>query len=188
MSMEEIEFECESQMEKAVEYFRNELRGVRTGRASTGLVEHLKIEVPSYGSTMDLRELASFSVPDPSCILVKPFDPSILKDIERGIRNSNIGISPVQEGKMLRLSVPPLSGERRQQLVNQVKKMAEGQRVALRNARRDANKQIDLEQKAGDLPEDDAQRCKDNVQELAKTYEQQVDSALQAKTKEIETV
>ena len=188
MSMEEIEFECESQMEKAVEYFRGELRGVRTGRASSGLVEHLKIEVPSYGSTMDLRELASFSIPEPSCILVKPFDPSILKDIERGIRNSSIGISPVQEGKMLRLSLPPLSGERRQQLVGQVKKMAEGQRVAVRNTRREANKQIDAEQKAGTLSEDDAKKCKENVQELTKTYEKQIDSALEAKTKEIETV
>ena len=188
MSMEEIEFECESQMEKAAEYFHQEMRGVRTGRASTGLVEHLKIEVPSYGSTMDLRELASFSIPEPSCILVKPFDPSVLRDIERGIRNSSIGISPVQEGKMLRLSLPPLSGERRQQLVAQVRKMAEGQRVAVRNARREANKQIDTEQKAGTLSEDDAKKCKDNVQELTKTYEKKIDSALEAKTKEIETV
>ena len=188
MPMDEIEFECESQMEKAVEYFRSELRGVRTGRASAGLVEHLKIEVPSYGSTMDLRELASFSIPEPTCILVKPFDPSILKDIERGIRNSSVGISPVKEGKMLRLTIPPLSGERRHQLIVQVGKMAEAQRVAVRNARRDANKQIDVEQKAGQLSEDDAKKCKDNIQELTKKYEGIIDSGLEAKTKEIQTV
>ena len=188
MPMDEIEFECESQMEKALEYFRTELRGVRTGRATTGLVEHLKIEIPSYGSTMDLRELASLSVPEPSCILVKPFDPSLLKDIERGIRNSNIGISPVSEGKMLRLPVPPLSGERRQQIVGQVKKMAEAQRIAVRNTRRDANKQIDVEQKAKDLTEDDAKKCKDNVQTLTKKFEDQIADLLATKTKEIETV
>lgn len=188
MSMDEIEFECESAMEKALEYFRAELRGVRSGRASSGLVEHLKIEVPSYGSTMDLRELAAFSVPEPSCILVKPFDPTVLKDIERGIRNSDIGISPVVEGKLLRLSIPPLSGERRQQLTGQVRKMAEAQRVAVRNARRDANKLIDGEQKAGDIGEDDAKKCKENVQELTKKFEGRIDTALEAKTKEIETV
>jgi ribosome recycling factor len=188
MSMEEIEFECESEMERAVEYFRNELRTVRTGRATAGLVDHLKIEVPSYGSTMDLRELASFSIPDPTCILVKPFDPSILKDIERGIRNSNIGISPVQEGKMLRLAIPPLSGERRQQIISQLKKMAETQRIAVRNARRDANKQADAEQKDGTLTEDEAKKCKENIQELTNKYQEQIDRALEAKTKEIETV
>lgn len=188
MPMDEIEFECESQMDKALEYFRTELRGVRTGRATTGLVEHLKIEVASYGSSMDLRELASLSVPEPTCILVKPFDPSILKDLERGIRNSNIGISPVPEGKMLRLPIPPLSGERRQQIIGQIKKMAEAQRIAVRNARRDANKQIDVEQKAKDLTEDDAKKCKDNVQDLTRKFEDQIADALATKTKEIETV
>lgn len=188
MPMDEIEFECESQMEKAIEYFRSELRGVRTGRATTGLVEHLKIDVAAYGSSMDLRELASLSVPEPSCILVKPFDPSILKELERGIRNSNIGISPVTEGKMLRLPIPPLSGERRQQIVGQIKKMAEAQRIAIRNARRDANKLADTEQKSGDLTEDEAKKCKDNIQRLTKKHEELIDDALATKTKEVATV
>jgi ribosome recycling factor len=186
MPMDEIEFECESAMEKAVDYLKSELRGVRTGRASTGLVEHLKIDVPAYGATMELRELASLSVPQPTMILVKPFDPSVVKDIERGIRNSNIGISPVPEGKMLRLPIPPLSGERRQQIVAQIRKMAEGQRIAVRNARRDANKAIDAEQKQGVLTEDDAEKCKDNVQELTKQAEEKIESMLAAKTKELE--
>ncbi|HOW19868.1 MAG TPA: ribosome recycling factor, partial [Phycisphaerae bacterium] len=103
MPADEIEFECEAAMEKAVEYFRQELRGIRTGRASTGLVDHLKVEVPSYGSTLELRELATISTPDPTMILIKPFDPSTSKDIERAIQNSDIGIQPIGDGKMIRL-------------------------------------------------------------------------------------
>ncbi len=188
MSLDQIERECQAGMDKAVEFFRAELRGVRTGRASPGLVEHLKIDVASYGSTMELRELASVSVPEPTMIIVKPFDPSTLKDIERGIRNSNIGISPMSEGKMLRLPIPPLSGERRQQIVQQIKKMAEAQRIAIRNARRDANKVIDTQQKEGLFSEDEAKRGKDRIQDMVKKAEEKVDSLLASKTKEVEEV
>lgn len=188
MSMDEIEFECEEKMERSVDFFRSELRTVRTGRASTGLVDHLKIEVASYGSTMELRELATLSTPEPTLIVIKPFDPSTLKDIERGIEAGNIGITPVSDGRIIRLPVPPLSGERRQQLVQQIGKMAEAQRVAIRNARRDANKQIEAEKKKGDLSEDDADRCHDNVQELTDKYEKQIDELLEQKSKELEEI
>jgi ribosome recycling factor len=188
MPMDEIEFECEERMERAVDFFRGELRTVRTGRASVGLVDHLKVEVVSYGSTMELRELAALSAPEPSLIIIKPFDPSTLKDIERAIGASNIGITPVTDGRIIRLPVPPLSGERRQQLLQQVGKMAEAQRVALRNARRDANKQVDTEKKGGQLSEDDAERCHDNIQELTDKYEEQIDKLLESKTKEFEAI
>ncbi|MGB9625770.1 MAG: ribosome recycling factor [Phycisphaerae bacterium] len=188
MPADEIEFECEAAMEKAVEYFRQELRGIRTGRASTGLVDHLKVEVPSYGSTLELRELATISTPDPTMILIKPFDPSTSKDIERAIQNSDIGIQPIGDGKMIRLPVPPLSGERRQQLTAHVKKLAEAQRVSIRNARRDANRQIDAEEKEGTLPEDDAEKLRESIQKLTEKYEKQVDELLAAKTKEIQQV
>lgn len=188
MPAEEIEFECEAAMEKAVEYYRQELRGIRTGRASTGLVDHLKVEVPSYGSTMELRELATISTPDPTMILIKPFDPSTSKDIERAIQNSDIGITPIGDGKMIRLPVPPLSGERRQQLTSHIKKLAEAQRVSIRNARRDANKQVDMEEKEGTLPEDDAEKLKEMIQKLTERFEKLVDDLLAGKSKEIQEV
>lgn len=175
-------------MEGAIEFFKNELRGVRTGRASTGLVEHLKVPVQSYGSTMSLRELASITTPDPTMILIKPFDPGTGKDIERAIQNSDLGITPQGDGKVIRLPVPPLSGERRQQLTQHIKKLAEAQRVAIRNARRDANKQIDAEEKEGTLPEDDAERLRKTIQDLTEKYEKQVDDLLAAKTREIQQV
>jgi len=179
---------CEESMDSAVSYFKTELRGVRTGRASTGLVEHLKVPVQSYGSTMDLRELAGITTPDPTMILIKPFDPSTSKDIERAIQNSDVGITPMSDGKVIRLPVPPLSGERRQQLTGHIKKLAEAQRVAIRNARRDANKQIDAEEKEGALPEDDAERVRKSIQDMTEKYEKQVDELLAAKTKEIQQV
>ncbi len=188
MPMDEIEFECEEKMERAVGFFRGEVRAVRTGRASTALVEHVRVNVEAYGGPMDLRDLAHLSAPESSMIVVKPYDGSIIKDIERAIQNSEVGITPASDGKVIRLPVPPLSGERRQQLVTQVKKMAEAQRVAVRNARREANKQIDAEKKDGTLTEDDADRCKENVQDLTKTYEKQIDETLDAKTREIQAV
>lgn len=188
MAMEEIEFEAEEKMEKAVDVLRHEFRTIRTGRASTGLVEHLKVSVESYGSTMELRELAALGTPEPSLILIKPFDPGTLKDIARAIEVSNIGITPVSDGRVVRLPIPPLSGERRQQLIQQIKKMAEVQRVAIRNARRDANKTIDAEKKDSSLPEDDADRCRENVQELTNKYEEKVDKLVKGKSKEIKEV
>lgn len=181
-----IERECRAAMDRSIDYLKQELRGVRTGRASAGLVEHLKIEVPSYGGTMELRELASISAPEPSLLVVKPFDPGTIKDIERGISTSDIGITPQSDGKSIRLPVPALSGERRKQLVKQVKDMAEAQKVALRNVRRDINKQIDTQKKDGALTEDQAEAAKDKVQKLLKQHENQIDSLVAAKAKDIE--
>lgn len=188
MSASAVERECTSQMHKSVEYLKLELRGIRTGRAHPGLVEHLKIEVPSYGGTSELRELATISVPEPSTLLVKPFDPGTLKDIERGLQTSSLGVTPQSDGKAIRLPIPPLSGERRQQLIQQVKKMAEAQKVAVRNARRDANKAFDAAEKAKTMSEDDAKDAKDRVQKLTKKHEDEIDAMVTAKTKEIEEV
>lgn len=187
MPTDEIEFECEEQMEKAVEYLRQELRGVRTGRASPALVEHMKIDVASYGSAMELRELANISVPEGNMIMVKPYDPSVIKDVEKAIQSSGIGITPQSDGKVIRLPVPPLSGERRQQLLAQVRKFGETQKVAVRNLRRDANRKIDAEQKEKKLiSEDEATAAKENVQELIKKFEGRIDEMVTAKSKEIE--
>ena len=182
----EIEKQCKQEMSKVIDYMKEELRGVRAGRASVGLVDHLRIEVSSYGTTSQLRELATISVPDPATILVKPFDPSILKDIERGIQTSDIGIAPSNDGKSIRLPVPQLSGERRGQLAQQVRKMGETQKVALRNVRRTANKHIDAEKKASTLSKDQAEDAKAAIQKLTGKYEAELDALVAAKTKEIE--
>ena len=183
-----IEKECSDSMDKAVEFLKQEFRGVRTGRAHPGLVEHLRIEVASYGSTMELRELGTISVPEPSTLMIKPFDPGTLKDIAKALQTSELGISPVNDGKTIRLPVPPLSGERRQQLVHQVKKMAEAQKVTVRNARRDANKAIDAAEKAKTISEDQAKDAKERIQKATKKHEDDIDTVVKAKTTEIEEV
>lgn len=188
MATAPIEKDAGSKMTKAIEYLKAELKGIRTGRAHPGLVEHIRIEVPSYGSSMELRELATISVPEPSTLLVKPFDPGTLKDIEKGLHTSGLGVTPQSDGKAIRLPIPPLSGERRQQLLQQVKKMAEAQKIAIRNTRRDANKAVEALEKAKTLPEDDAKESKDRIQKLTTKYEAEVDAVIAAKTKEIEEV
>ena len=184
MAMDDILLDVEEKMEAAVEYFRTELRGIRTGRASSGLVEHIKVDY--YGSPTDLRKLAAISTPDATLILIKPFDPGSLKDIERAIQASDLGITPNSDGKVIRLSVPPLSGERRRQLAAQLKKMAEGARVTIRNARREGNKTVEKEEKDSVLTEDEARKGKDDIQELTKQYEGKIGEILDAKVKEIE--
>lgn len=184
-----IEKECTGKMSKALEFLKQELRGVRTGQAHAGLIDHIKIEVSSYGSTMELRELATIAVPQPTTLLVKPFDPTTLKDIERGLQTSSLGIAPVNDGKSIRLPIPPLSGERRQHLTHQVRKMAEAQKIAVRNARRDANKAAEAaEKKDKTISEDQSADLKDTILKLTKKYENEIDAVVNAKIKEIEEV
>jgi ribosome recycling factor len=185
-TLPQIEKDAQASMVKAVDFLRKEIRGVRTGRAHPGLVEHIRVEISSYGSTMELREVATISVPEPSTLLVKPFDPGTLRDIDRGLQASGIGITPVSDGKSLRLPIPPLSGERRSELINQVKKMAEAQKISVRNSRRDANKLIDAEEKAKTCTEDQAKAAKEAVQKLTNKHEGEIDEVVKSKTKEIE--
>ena len=183
MSIDEILLETEDKMRKAVEHLKAGLRTLRTGRASAGLVEHLKVDY--YGSPTELRQLATITVPDPLMILIKPYDPGSVGDISKGIQASELGITPVVEGKVIRLAIPPLSEERRKQIVQQVKEQAEETKIALRNVRRDAIRHIDAEEKAKDLGEDDARKARDDATELVHNYEKQVDEALHLKTDEI---
>lgn len=184
MAIDDILLDVEEKMEAAVNYLRNEFRGIRTGRASAGLVDHIKVDY--YGSPTDLRQMATISTPDATLILIKPFDPGSLKDIERAIQASDLGITPKADGKVIRLSVPSLSVERRDQIAGQLKKMAEQTRVVIRNARRDGNKEAEKEQKASELTEDDLQKAKDEVQKLTDKYEKTVTEVLAAKTAEIQ--
>jgi len=135
---------------------------------------------------MELRELATITVPDPGTLLVKPFDPGTLKDIEKALATSDLGFNPMNDGKSIRLPIPPLSGERRQQLVQQVKKVAEQQKVSVRNARRDANKSADASEKAKTLSEDETKDLKDRVQKLTKKHEDEVEALVAAKAEEIQ--
>ena len=160
MTVNDIVKKAQDEMNKAVEFLRQEFRSVRTGRATPALVDTLRIDVETYGSSMSLKELASIAVTEGNVIIIKPFDPSTLKDIQRGIEKSGLGINPQNDGKMIRLPVPPLSGERRNQLTNHIKQLAEQQKVAVRTSRRDANKSFDAAKKAKTLSEDERSAAK----------------------------
>ena len=184
MALDEICFQAEEKMDKAVAFLASEFRGIRTGRATTGLVEHIKVEY--YGSSTPLQQLASLATPEANLIVIKPFDPSCIKDIERGILASELGITPQSDKRVIRLTVPPLSGERRKQLANQVKQMAEQGRISIRNIRREANKHIDQEQKDKKATEDEAAKGKEEIQDLTKKHEEKIGDLLKSKLNEIE--
>jgi len=183
MTSDEILFDAEERMDKAVNVFRDELRGLRTGRATPALVDSLRVEY--YGSPTPLKQLATISTPDPQQIVIKPYDHSVLKDIEKAIRSSDLGMSPNNDGKIIRLTVPPMSGEQRTKMVTRIRKSAEEARVACRNIRRDANKAIDAAEKAGDLTEDEVDKNKEQVQTLLKDAEAKIGDMADKKSKEI---
>ncbi|MHC4428451.1 MAG: ribosome recycling factor [Planctomycetota bacterium] len=180
--------DCQRKMDKSLEYFRNELRGIRTGRATTALIDYIKVDY--YGSATELRELAAISVPDPTMLVVKPFDPGSQAGIVKALETADLGLNPQADGTSIRISVPPPSMERRKQLVGQVRKMSEDARVAIRNERRDANKQIDqlTKDKEANLSEDAAKTAKDKVEQLTKKHVAQIDETCEKKVKEIEEV
>jgi ribosome recycling factor len=183
MPVDEILFEAEESMDKALDHLKHELSGLRTGRATTALVDRVRVDY--YGASTDLRALASLTTPDASSILIKPFDPTSLKDIIRGLEEANLGINPQSDGKQIRLVLPPLSQERRAQLAGKCKEAAEQSRIAIRNIRRDANKKVDNEEKESLLTEDQAKSGREEVQELLKKFEATIESLVAAKTKDI---
>src|SRR3954451_19097701 len=183
MTSDEILFDAEERMEKAIGVFRDELRGLRTGRATPALVDSMKVEY--YGSPTPLKQLAQINTPDPQSIVIRPFDQSVLKDIEKAIRSSDLGMAPNNDGKMIRLQVPPMSGEQRQKLVTRIKKSSEEAKVACRNIRRDANKHFDTAEKNKEMTEDDRDRGKEQVQDLLKSFEEKISDMADKKSKEI---
>ncbi len=185
MDRDMVMLECEELMDNAIAYLKNELRGVRTGRASAGLIEYVKIE--AYGSMTDLKNLAGIASPEPTQIVVKPFDPGTISDIVKGIERADLGLNPQSDGKMIRIPVPSLSGDRRRQLATQTKTMGENAKVTVRNARRDANKHLDqLEKdKTNSVSEDEAKGLKTDVQDLTKKHETTIDKLVTAKADEI---
>ena len=183
MTSEEILFDAEERMEKAVQVYRDELRGLRTGRATPALVEHIRVEY--YGSPTPLKQMAQINTPDPQQILIRPFDQSVLKEIEKAIRSSDLGMSPTNDGKMIRLTVPAMSGEQRQKMVGRIKKLAEEAKVAIRNVRRDANKHFEKAEKDKEMTEDERDKGKEEVQTLLKTYEDKITDLADKKNKEV---
>jgi ribosome recycling factor len=188
MDVDEIQLTCEESMDKAVDHLKHELRGVRTGRASTAMVDFVKVDY--YGAATELRQLARVTIPEPTQLLIKPFDASCVKEIGKAIEAAGLGLNPVVEAKQVRLNLPALSGERRTQLIGSVKQMGEHAKISIRNARRDANKHIDqaAKDKTQHLSEDNVDDAKDEVQKLLKTYEAKVDELITAKTKEVQEV
>jgi ribosome recycling factor len=183
MTSDEILLDCEERMEKAVGVFRDQLKGLRTGRATPALMDAIRVDY--YGQPTPVKQLAQVSAPDPQSLVIRPYDAGSLKEIEKAIRNSDLGLAPNNDGKMIRLTIPPMSGEQRKKLEKRVKELAEEARVACRNVRRDANKALEQSEKAGDLTEDDLDRGKDEVQKLLKTYEGKIDELADKKSKEI---
>src|ERR1700719_777476 len=152
MSRDDIVLEAEMSMEKSVDYMVHEFAAVRTGKASPGLVEN--VDVHAYGSTMKLKQLALITTPEPRLLVVQPFDAGTVPDIERALKESNIGITPAVDGKVIRLPIPELSEERRKDLVKTVRHMAEEARVRLRSSRRAGIDEIKKIEKAGSITED----------------------------------
>jgi ribosome recycling factor len=183
MSSDEILMDAEERMEKAANFFRDELRGLRTGRATPALVDSLRVE--AYGSPMPLKSLATISAPDPQQIIIRPFDAANLKEIEKAIRSSDLGLSPNNDGKLIRLTVPPMSGEQRKKMVQRIRKLEEEAKVSIRNVRRDANKALEAAEKAGELTEDELDHNKEEVQKLTKQYEDRVTETAENKSKEV---
>ncbi|MHC4601682.1 MAG: ribosome recycling factor, partial [Planctomycetota bacterium] len=153
------------------------------GRATPGLVESVRVDY--YGAPTPLRQLATISVPEPRLLVIKPFDPSSLKEIEKAILKSDVGVTPQNDGKLLRLVVPPLSEERRRQVVNLAREKCEETRVSFRNVRRDGHRKADQGQKEKIFSEDDARELKDEIHEEMKKMEKKVDEVIAKKEKEI---
>src|SRR5206468_1071078 len=183
MTSDEILLDCEERLEKAVNVFKDELRGLRTGRATPALVDSIRIEY--YGSPTPLKQLAQISTPEAQQILIRPFDAGVLKDIEKAIRASDLGMAPNNDGKMIRLTVPSMSGDQRQKMVQRIKKSAEEAKVACRNIRRDSNKHFDQAEKAKELTEDDRDKGKEEVQSLLKKFEDRITDMADKKSKEV---
>lgn len=183
MDQDEVLLDTEERMEKAVQVLQGQFQGLRTGRANAGLVDSIRVDY--YGSPTPLKQIASVSVPEPQQIVIRPFDATQINAIVKAIQSSDVGLSPNSDGRLIRLNVPALSTERRKQLVSRVKEFAEEARVAIRNVRRDGNKNADQLQKDKAVTEDERDQLKEQVQDLTKKFENKVNDLAAAKDKEI---
>lgn len=182
----EILLAAEEKMDKCVEFLQHDLNGLRTGKASPSLVENITVEY--YGTATRLRDIANISTPEPRLLVISPFDPSSLGAIEKAIGAANIGITPLNDGRLIRVPIPELSEQRRKDLAKVAARATEEQRIAVRNVRREANDQLKALQKEGQITEDDRDESLAEVQKLTDAHIQKMDSMLAAKEKEVMVV
>jgi len=182
-SVKEIEADQKSRMEKAVADLQHEMASIRTGRASLGILDHIRVDY--YGTPTPLNQLANLHVPEPSLITIQPWDVSQIGPIEKAIRVSDLGLNPANDGKLIRLPIPPLTEERRKELVKKLHAAAEHHRVSVRNIRRDGNEAVKKLVKDKKITEDEEKRALDEIQKLTDGYMQKIDQASKTKEKEI---
>ncbi|QDU68071.1 ribosome recycling factor [Engelhardtia mirabilis] len=175
--------ETKQRFDKALSHLTEMLRGIRTGRASSALVDNIKVDY--YGTPTPIAQLASVTIPDARTLAIKPFDASVMKEIEKALSKADLGAAPQDDGKVVRITLPPLSGEQREKFAHKVKDICEEARVAMRNVRRDMNKHADQQKKDGDLTEDDHKKLVDEIQVLLKEWEKKVDAVYEKKVAEI---
>jgi len=175
--------ETRDKMGKALASLENDLKKVRTGRASLNIFDGIRVDY--YGTPTPLNQMASLAVPESRLITIQPWDATVLKDIEKALLKSNLGLTPSNDGKIIRIAIPPLTEERRKEIVKQVHKMCEERKVAVRNARRDSNEMAKELKKDGDISEDDSFRAQDQIQKITDEFIKLIDEAYSKKEKEI---
>ncbi|MDI3257257.1 MAG: ribosome recycling factor [Kyrpidia sp.] len=178
--------QAEERMNKSLQALKKEFAAVRAGRATPGLLD--KVMVEYYGTSMPIHQLATITVPEPRLLVIQPWDKGALAEIEKAILKSDLGLVPTNDGQVIRLSIPQLTHERRQELARMVRKLAEESRVAVRNIRREANEEIKKSEKEGNVSEDEGRRLQDRIQGLTDRFIEEIDRLLAAKEKEITEV
>lgn len=181
--IQEVLADARQRMQKSVEATRRELAGLRTGRAHPGLVEHIRVEY--YGTPVPLNQLATITAPEPRLLVIQPWDRSALRNIEKALMQSDLGLNPTSDGNVLRVPIPPLTEERRQDLVRLARKLAEEGRVAIRNIRREARETIEELEDEGEISEDEARRAQEELQRLTDRFIEEIDALLRRKEEEI---
>lgn len=173
----------EERMEKSIASLKDSLNAVRTGRASAALFD--KVRVDYYGSKSPLNQVATVSIPEARSVIIQPFDKTLIGEIEKAIQTADLGLNPSNDGKVIRIAIPPLTAERRKELVKQVKAIAETSRTAIRNIRRDGNDELKKLQKSGELTEDGLKQEEDKLQKLTDKYIAEINKIYDSKEKEI---
>ena len=181
--MEAIKKSAEDKMKKAVKALEDEFKTIRTGRASAALFENIRVEY--YEQKVPLNQVATISIPEARLVIIQPWDRSVLPDIEKAIQKSELSVNPNNDGKVIRIAIPPLTEERRKELAKVAKNIAEKSRVSVRNIRRDTNEEIKKQEKGSSLSEDQAKRGMDEIQKLTDKFIEEINSVLAKKEKEI---
>jgi len=181
--MKELLKKTREKMSKTVEATRGELAGIRSGRASAALVENVRVDY--YGAETPLNQLASIAVPEPRLLVITPWDKTQIENMEKALLKADLGLTPNNDGNLIRLPIPPLNEERRRELVKRVKRIAEEGKVALRNIRRDANEATKKAKKSGDESEDEAHRDRDEIQKITDEFVEKIDELAEKKEEEI---